>query len=52
MDEKENKINEKTKENKASRRTHILFHKGQTQVKETYSRMKQNQSTTIETMWE
>ena len=52
MDEKENKIKEKTKENKASPKAHILLHKGQTQIEETCSKMKQNQSATMEMMWE
>ena len=52
MDEKENKIKEKTKENKASPKAHILFHEGQTQIGETCSKMKQNQSATMEMMRE
>ena len=52
MDEKENKIKEKTKENKASPKAHILFHKRQTQIGETCSKMKQNQSATMEMMRE
>jgi len=50
--EKENKIRQKTKENKASLRALILFHKGQTRAEETCSKMIQNQSITVEMMWE
>ena len=52
VDDKENKIKEKTKENKASPRAYILFHKGQIWAKETCSKMKQKQFATTDMMWE
>ena len=52
MNEKENKIREKTKQNKASLRANTFLHRGQTLAKETCNRMKQNQFATAETTWE
>ena len=52
VNEKEYKIREKTKENKASPKAHTLLYRGQTCAEETCSKTKQNQSAIAKMAWE